>query len=110
MVNVKKSNDDKIKIFCDGGKPIYITKTRHENIRRQIVRDIKRKRSENRNLALYYFYGLAYFVYHKEDDSASLVIEYGDELSSLGVNKRDRIYVEVLFKTRTTKKHGTIIL
>jgi hypothetical protein len=103
------SRNSKIKIFCQNGKPVYITKTRLNGIRLQIIKDIKQKRRENPNGAIYWFYGLAHFSYIKETDETVLVITYGDELSSLGLNKRARIYVEVPFKRRTTKKHGTVI-
>lgn len=110
MESKKTKTKKRIKVYCENGSSIFITKTRLSNIKTQMTRDIKAKRAENKQLIPFYFYGLAYFVYYNQTDSVALLIEYGDELSSRSIDKKNKIYVEVPYKTRTTKKNGTIVV
>lgn len=106
----KTKRKKRIRIYCENGSPVFITKTRLKNIKTQMTRDIKATRSENKDMIPFYFYGIAYFLYIEQSDCTVLSIEYGDELNSKTIDKKNKIYVEVPYKTRTTKKNGTIIV
>lgn len=112
MTNNKKLSKDKkkIKVFCLRGNPVEITKNYANGIKKQIVKNIKAKRLENRDTAQYYFYGIADYILVKDNDMPVLRIEYGDALSALDVVKKNKIYVEVPFRMRITKKSPPIIL
>ena len=104
-----KRKTKRIKIFCRNGKPIEITKTYAENIRRQILKTIKAKRIENRDMAEFYFYGIAEFSYVKETDETVLLINYGGVSSSSEVDKKGRIYAEVPIRVKPSKKKAVIL-
>lgn len=99
-----ESKVKKIKIISSNGKFVEVSNRFYNGIKIQMTRTIKQKRIENSDNAHFYFYGIASFVYDKIEKEQNLVIEYGDALSALELDTKNKIYVEVAFRKKPSKK------
>lgn len=99
-----ESKTKKIKIISDNGKFVQVSQRFFNGVKIQMTRTIKQKRIEDSENAHLYFYGIASFVYDKAEKEYNLVIEYGDALSALELDVKNKIYVDIQFRKKPSKK------